>query len=139
LNLSRTADHALRAVLYLAQQTPDRLVPSHEIAASLGAPANYMAKTLGALARADILEGVRGAVGGFRLRRSATEISVADVLHAVDEPRPRRVCLLGDRPCEPDDPCLVHARWTCLREEAERPYRETAVAELLEETDTHAD
>ncbi len=131
MNITRTADHALRAVLHLAQQDGSRLVPAHEVAETLGAPANYMAKTLGALARAGILEGMRGAVGGFRLARRADELTVADVLDAVDEPRPRTMCLLGDRPCDLEHPCAVHARWTDLRARADRPYRDTSIAALL--------
>lgn len=131
MNISRTADHALRAVLHLAQEDPDAWIPAHRIADALGAPSNYLAKTLGSLARAGVVEGMRGAVGGFRLARPADRLAVAEVLDAVDAPEDRRVCLLGDRLCERGDPCGAHVLWTTLQRRAQEPFRSTTVAELL--------
>lgn len=130
--LSRTADHALRAVLFLAQREGKGPVPTDRIAEALGAPANYLAKTLNGLAAAGVVEGLRGPAGGFRLLVPPAELTLARVIEAFDEPHARRVCLLGDRPCTDDDPCGAHQCWVAIREHARAPLRENTVQDLLE-------
>lgn len=129
--LSRTADHALRAVLYLASHEAEGPVPAGRIAEALGAPPNYMAKTLQALARAGVVQGLRGPAGGFRLRVPAGELSLMRVIESFDEPARRTACLMGDRTCDDASPCAAHVSWTSIVEHAREPLRRTTVAELL--------
>ncbi|HKJ02351.1 MAG TPA: Rrf2 family transcriptional regulator, partial [Longimicrobiales bacterium] len=69
--------------------------------------------------------------GGFRLRRPAHLISTAEVVEAVDEGSPVATCLLGDRPCDPADPCPAHAKWAALRDLVLKPMVDTTIADLL--------
>lgn len=131
MHLSKTADHALRAVLYLAQHEDEGPLPAERIAEALGAPANYLSKTLHQLARASIVRGYRGPKGGFRLAVPAEELSLARVIEPFDDLSRRKVCLLGDRPCTDQDPCAVHVAWTSIVGNARRPLRETTVADLM--------
>lgn len=131
--LSQTSEHAIRAVLYLAQQAPGEPVPADRIARALGAPGNYLGKTLQLLARRGLLASARGPAGGFRLLRGAGDIALADVVAAVDEgPRPQAVCLLGNRPCRAASPCAAHARWSAVQAELWAPLHGTTIADLLE-------
>ncbi|HYH78727.1 MAG TPA: Rrf2 family transcriptional regulator [Longimicrobium sp.] len=131
--LNQTSEHAIRAVLYLAQQAPGEPVPADRIAQALGAPANYLGKTLRQLARRGLLASTRGAAGGFRLLRRPGEIALADVVEAVsDGPRPRATCLLGNRPCLAARPCAAHARWSTVQDDLWSPLRRTTLADLLE-------
>ena len=132
MQLSKTADHALRAILYLARHGSEGPVPAEAVARGLGAPRNYMSKTLHALARAGLVEGLRGPAGGFRLAVPAGELSLARVVEAFDDHSGRTVCLMGDRPCSQRDPCEVHGCWTALQRNARQPFRGTSVADLLE-------
>lgn len=133
--LSQTAEHALRAALYLAQWGRSEPVPADRIAAALGAPRNYMGKTLHALAKAGLVDGVRGPAGGYRLTVDPHRLSVAALVAALEEPAPRSVCLLGDRPCDSDHPCRAHRRWTALEEGTRRLLQQTTLADLLGEGD----
>ena len=85
--LSQTSEHAIRALLFLAQRPGGEAVPAARIAAALGAPANYLAKTLNALARRGLIASTRGPAGGFRLRRPADRITLAEVDGAFGEVR----------------------------------------------------
>lgn len=129
--LSRTADHALRAVLFLAQREGEGPVPAARIAEALGAPANYMSKTLQSLARTGVVEGLRGPTGGFRLSVPAAELTVMRVVEAFDEQERRSRCLLGDRPCDDDAPCAAHVSWTAIVAASRGPLLRTTVADLL--------
>ncbi|HEU0302448.1 MAG TPA: Rrf2 family transcriptional regulator [Longimicrobium sp.] len=130
--LSQTAEHAIRAVLFLAQQPRGEPVPADRIARALGAPANYLGKTLQLLARRGLLASTRGPAGGFRLLRDGDEIALADVVNAVDDtPRAAGVCLLGNRPCQSVAPCAAHSRWSEVQHALWAPLRHTTIADLI--------
>jgi Rrf2 family protein len=131
--LSQTAEYALRAVIYLARQGPGATVRAETIANALGAPVNYMSKTLYALAKAGLVEGMRGPTGGFRLKVDPETVSVAQVVNTFDERARTPICLLGDRPCTSANPCLAHFRWLAVTEAMKAPLRDTMLADLLDE------
>ena len=130
--LSQTSEHAIRAVLYLARQPKAEPVPADRIAQALGAPANYLGKTLNPLAKRGFLASSRGPAGGFRLLAAPEEVALADVVAAVsEEARPSAVCLLGNGPCRAARPCAAHARWSVVQAELRAPLRGTTIADLL--------
>lgn len=63
---------------------PDELVSTAQLAEVTLVPMNYLAKVLQSLAKADLISGRRGVGGGYRLARPATEISMLDVINAID-------------------------------------------------------
>ncbi|HEX8907182.1 MAG TPA: Rrf2 family transcriptional regulator [Longimicrobiaceae bacterium] len=127
--LSSTADYALRAILLLARH--EGAMNADEVARATGAPRNYMAKTLNALAKAGIVSSARGPRGGFTLACAPESLTIARVIDCFDEPRPQRRCLLGAAPCDPAHPCAAHGRWTEIRNARRTPLAHTTVAELL--------
>lgn len=129
--LSCTADYALRAILLLARTGSDRPLRADEIADATGAPRNYLAKTLNALAKAGLLTSARGPRGGFALATPAHELTLAQVVDCFDEPHPQRRCMLGATPCDPAHPCAAHLRWTAITAARRSPLATTTVAELL--------
>lgn len=137
--LSQTAEHAMRAVLYLAQRAPGEAVPAEAIAEALDAPRSYLSKTLAALARQGIVSSMRGPTGGFRLAVAPERLTVEEVVRAFDEPRARAACLLGGKPCRDDAPCAAHYRWKAVTEDAREPLRRTTVADLLGTTTSGVD
>lgn len=129
--LSATADHALRAVLFLAQQEGGRVTSADDIADAIGAPRNYLSKTLNALTKAGITTSVSGRRGGFTLALTPAELTLHRLVSVFDAPPASRRCLLGDRPCSPEHPCAAHQRWMEIDRAAEAGLRSTTVADLL--------
>jgi Rrf2 family transcriptional regulator, iron-sulfur cluster assembly transcription factor len=130
--LNSSADYALRAVLFLARHAPNGGQSRVEaIAAATGVPRNYLGKVLHALARARVVTSVRGPRGGFRLAKGPCELTVADVTDPFQQISDRAVCLLGNRPCDPDRPCDAHLRWRRMAQPVERFLHETTIAELV--------
>jgi Rrf2 family iron-sulfur cluster assembly transcriptional regulator len=127
--LSATADHAVRALLVLARAR--RVMRADEIATATGAPQNYMAKTLNALARAGIVSSARGPAGGFTLALPAASIPLARVVDLFDTRRTRTRCMLGNAPCDPANPCAAHDRWTRVLRARREPLLSTTVADLV--------
>jgi Rrf2 family protein len=136
MTLSQTAEHALRAVLFLARQPEGTRVAAEAIADALDAPRNYMAKTLGLLAREGLITGARGPTGGFRLERSPGDLTLAEVVRAFEEPSSRSTaCLEGGRQCDGSAPCSAHHRWAEVRRLARAPMEQTVIADLLGDPD----
>ena len=81
--LSQTTEYALRAMSCLAYM-PKELVSTAQLAEVTLVPMNYLAKVLQLLAKADLISGRRGVGGGYRLKRPATEITLLDVINAID-------------------------------------------------------
>lgn len=129
--LSATADHALRAVLFLAQQEERRVTSADDIADAIGAPRNYLSKTLNALTKAGITTSVAGRRGGFTLAVTPADLTLHRLISVFDaEPTSRR-CLLGNRACAPEHPCAAHQRWMEIDRAADARLRSTTVADLL--------
>lgn len=129
--ISSTADYALRAVLVLARNADGRPVAADEIARATGAPRNYLAKTLNALAKAGIVNSARGPQGGFSLAIAADMLSLARVIDCFDEPRAHLRCLLGSAACDPLHPCSAHEQWAAIRSARRTPLATTTIADLL--------
>lgn len=132
--LSQTAEYAVRAALYLGHpERYGRAIPADVIAAALGAPANYMSKTLNQLARAGIVEGLRGPTGGFRLKVAPGRLTVARIVETFDRASPKPMCLLGDRLCDNRRPCEAHHQWTAMTQAMQEPMARMTLAQLLQD------
>jgi Rrf2 family protein len=119
-------------MLYLARRREAGFIPASTVASALGTPPNYTSKTLRQLARKGLLRSERGPSGGFLLAGSPHRLSVSAVLDAVDEVAERPgVCLLGDRPCDADQPCSAHATWTALHDGARELFDTALLADFL--------
>jgi Rrf2 family protein len=87
MRISAKADYAVRAAVELAGASDgDRPVKAERIATAQGIPLNFLENILGELRHAGIVRSQRGAEGGFRLAKPPEEISVADVIRAVEGP-----------------------------------------------------
>ena len=128
--LSQTAEYALRAVLYLAEQPHGRPVRVDEIGDALGIPANYLSKTLAALVRSRVLGSLRGPHGGFRLVVAPEDLPLMHVVAPFDDIGARRHCLLGNAECSDHASCSAHRAWKETSEQVERFFRSTTVADI---------
>ena len=86
MKLTRASSYALHAVAYMAQQKSDRPVASHKIAQERGIPERFLLKVLKPLVSARVLTSIKGPNGGYKLARPATDISVLEIVEAVDGP-----------------------------------------------------
>ena len=127
--LSQTVEYALRASLYIARRHPQPMRVS-DIAAAVDAPRGYLAKILGDLARAGVLESSRGPAGGFRLKDPPDQLALSDVVSAIDGREARR-CLLGHGKCGENPTCTAHTRWAPIANDMDAFFGKTTLADLL--------
>lgn len=86
MRISAKADYAVRAAVELAAADDDKPVKAERIATSQGIPLNFLENILGELRHAGIVRSQRGAEGGFRLAKPADQLTIADVIRAVEGP-----------------------------------------------------
>jgi Rrf2 family protein len=86
MKLTRASSYALHAVAFMAAQKHDRPIASHLIAQARGIPERFLLKVLKPLVQARVLLSIKGPNGGYRLARPASEISMLEILEAVDGP-----------------------------------------------------
>lgn len=129
--LSQTTEYALRLVVHLAGKdgAPATIA---ELTQATRIPAGYLAKVLRQLARAGLVRSQRGPRGGSVLARSAAELTVLDVVQAVDPLERITVCPLGLR-THGVNLCPLHRRLDAAIAAVERAFAESSLAELLTE------
>jgi Rrf2 family protein len=86
MKLTRAASYAIHALVYMAGQKHNRPVASHHIAHARGIPERFLLKVLKPLVSARVLLSIKGPNGGYRLARPASNITLLEVLEAVDGP-----------------------------------------------------
>ena len=95
MRVSAKSDYALRALIEIAGRTNGTLVSAEEIGRRQAIPHGFLQAILADLRRASVVVSQRGQSGGWRLARPATEVTIADVIRAVDGPL---VSVYGLRP-----------------------------------------
>ena len=126
---SRTAEYALRAVVFLAEGSETRYT-TQAIAHTTQIPPGYLSKVLNSLARAGVLTAQRGLYGGFILSRSPTQISVLEVIQAVD-PLKRIVKCPLNLEAHKDQLCPLHSRLDASIAMIQADLERSSIADLL--------
>lgn len=129
---SQTQEYALRAVVWLAQRNDNAPVGHLLIADETAVPASYLSKVLQALVKAEILSSQRGVGGGFTLVRVPSELSVLEVVNAVDPVRRITTCPLGLK-THRRALCPMHARMDHALGLVEDALGKSKISELLSE------
>jgi Rrf2 family nitric oxide-sensitive transcriptional repressor len=128
--ISQTVEYALRAVVALAYHH-DTPMTGQEIAAMTRVPAPYLLKLMQQLVRAGLVHSQRGRGGGFTLTRSPAEVTIWDIVQAVDALERIRACPLGIQ--GHGQLCALHQRLDEAIEQVEAAFRRSTLAELLAE------
>jgi Rrf2 family protein len=96
MKLTRASSYALHAVAFMAAQKHDRPVASHNIAQARNIPERFLLKVLKPLVSARVLLSIKGPNGGYRLAKPAGDITMLEILEAVDGPIRGQAPLIED-------------------------------------------
>jgi Rrf2 family protein len=107
LRLSKKADYALIAMKHLATRSDSASASAREIAEGYDIPVELMAKVLQRLARRGLVTSHQGTRGGYRLSRPTAQISVADIIQAIDGPLTVTACSTEEDQCGQYAKCTV--------------------------------
>ncbi len=129
LEITRKADLATRALLVLAAE--DRRLKASELAARLGTTAGFLPQVLGPLVERGWVGSEPGPTGGYRLEADPRQLSVLEVVEAVDGPTETGRCVLEhQRSCGTDGACALHAAWARARTGLVEELQATRLADL---------
>jgi Rrf2 family protein len=125
MQITRQADYAVRAVLYLTSLGPNQRAATSTVAQNKRIPPSFLAKIISQLSIAGLLHTSRGARGGVSLARDPKEISLLDVVEAIDGPILLNDCVGGASTCTFVDECPLHPIWCEAQEKLVIRLRET--------------
>ena len=113
LRISKLADYGTVVMVYLAKRS-QILCNARDIALHTHLAVPTVSKLLKRLTAAGLLSSVRGVAGGYRLQRSASQISVTEIIYALDEYRGLTECSLQPNECSLRGFCHVQGNWQLI-------------------------
>ena len=111
MQLTRAADYAVRVLIYLAGQPAHTRSSRAGLAAAAECPEQFLSKVLQSLTRAGLVVSHRGNTGGFELPVSRQDVSLLEVVEAIEGPVRLNLCLTSDHSCSRQGGCPAHTVW----------------------------
>ena len=127
--------YALRAMVDIGLHQDRGPVQRQEIADRQEISANYVAQIFRKLSADQLVIGVKGPGGGYRLARSAEKIRASDIIRAIEGPFALVHCVLEDdqTPCTRTEKCVTHRLWTKLSQTMETHLKSVTLSDLMDE------
>jgi len=132
MKLTSKGRYAVTAMLDVAIHAADGPVPLADISERQGISLSYLEQLFSRLRKHGLVHSIRGPGGGYRLGCCSAQISVADVINAVDESINATKCG-GKGDCQDGQQCLTHSLWTDLSKRIEEFLKNISLAELVEQ------
>lgn len=130
---SRQCEYAIQGVLYLALKPQGEMTSIKELTKRLDIPYHFLAKILQRLATTGLLTSAKGPTGGFSLGKPAKDITLFDIVEAIDGSDFMDKCVLGFPECSGRNPCSVHSTWGGLRDQIYEMLVSKNIAEMARE------
>lgn len=134
MNINQATDYGFRAVLFLSLQPSGEMVEAQTIADSQVVPMRFLLKIMPSLIKAGIVRSQRGVGGGYALARNPQDITLLDVLEAVEGPIYLNRCLINEDLCSKQGPpgCNVHKALAEIQQRLSRDFDSYTFADLTE-------
>lgn len=131
LRLTLAACHGLRAMVYVASRSKEARVVRDEIAREQEIPAAFAAKILRRLVAAGLLRSHRGVNGGFNLARPSAQISLLEIVEALDGPAFVTECASSPENCPLGDHCPAPPVWSSVQAQISHVLGDTDLKQLV--------
>jgi FeS assembly SUF system regulator len=130
LRVTKLTDYATVVLTALAAQ-PDRVLSAAGLAEQAGLETPTVSKLLKPLAQAGIVEAFRGANGGYRLARAAADISLIEIVEAIEGPLAMTECSIHAGACGIEHSCNVRGNWRRINDVVADALRGVTLAQML--------
>lgn len=132
---SKACEYGIRAIIHIAYQSQkDKRVSLKDVAVAIDSPVAFTAKILQALAKDDLIVSVKGARGGYEIKKDQSiETTLFSVVSSIDGDQIFNKCGIGLKNCNSNKPCPVHFQFKALREELAKMLQSTTIVELAKE------
>ncbi len=129
MNFSKTTAYSIR-ILTLLAQNKGKVVSVKTLHQQLELPFKYITKLMTALSKKGLVKAIRGREGGFLLAREANDISIFNIVEAVEGTNEKQTCSLLFNECSDDKPCSIHFFIHDLKKQFRQRLVETKLDEL---------
>lgn len=129
--LGKLTDYGTVVMTALAAR-PDALRNAHDLAAETHVAAPTVSKLLKQLVKSGLIESIRGAHGGYRLARKPEQITVADVVSALEGPIALTQCAVHDGGCSIESHCGVRGNWRLINTAIRQALESVTLAQMAE-------
>ena len=134
MQITRQADYAVRAVLHLARMNGNQRAATSQVAKEQHIPPSFLAKIISQLSIAGLLHTSRGARGGVTMAREPKDVSLLEVIEAIDGPIMLNECVGENSICTFEDDCPLRPVWCEAQEELVNRLKNTNFQQLLEQS-----
>ena len=132
MEISRRADYGVRVIIDLAALPKDGRVSTSEIADRQNIPGPFLAKIISQLSLSGLVSTYRGSGGGVSLTRPASEISLLQVIEALDGPLQLNRCAIEPEACPRTGHCPAHQIWARAQKDLTKLLGGTTFGDLVE-------
>lgn len=130
MKFGRESEYGLKGLLFLAQQPSERILPLFEIAKASRLPQSFLAKIFQKFVQHRLVKSFRGAVRGYALARPPREISIRELLEAIEGPGLFDRCIFWNDQCGDTDPCPLHDGWKKVKPQFLEFLKQTTLEDL---------
>ena len=136
MQLTQAADYAVRAMIHLAGLPQATRVTLPDLASAIGSPAQFLSKVLQQMVKARLVVSQRGGGGGFQLAVDPEQVSLFQVVEAIEGPTALNRCLIAGHSCNRQSWCAAHFAWMEAQEAMVRVLQSASIARLVRESAT---
>lgn len=130
MQITRQADYATRAILYLARAGNGERIATSQVAKEQKIPPSFLAKIISQLSVAGLLHTSRGAHGGISLARKPEQITLLEVIEAIDGPIQLNMCIEKHGACIFEENCSLQPVWSNAQSELVSRLKDTNFGQL---------
>ena len=138
MQFTKAEEYGIHGVIYLAERNDSAVTPLSEISEAKDIPEKFLAKIFQSLSRAGIVRSHRGVRGGVPLAKAPAEITVKEVLEAIQGPYHLSKCIKDDQICERSELCALRQLLRAAEERLVSVFEEHTIADLMSTAKTRA-
>jgi Rrf2 family protein len=131
MQITRSEEYGLRGLVFLAKQPPQKVTLVSEVSNKQKIPGTFLAKIFQRLTKAGLLRSIRGAKGGFVLGKPPNEITIKEIIEAIEGPIALNRCLLKKGECEEEKICPLQSVWEEVQQRFIDILDNTTIEDLL--------
>lgn len=131
---SNRCELAIQTMLYLSSEGEEKLIAVQEIAERMDIPRQFAAKVMQELVAAKLAISQKGKNGGFTLAKPAREITIIEIIKAIDGSDIFSKCVLGFPGCSLNEPCPIHIEWGKIRLDLKTTFTKYSLNDLKDMT-----
>ena len=132
MKVTRASDYAIRALVHMAHKPAGTTFMRSELAQECDIPDSFLGKILQNLAKSEILSSERGKKGGFKVAKQPSEITVYDVISAIEGEISLNKCIFDEEFCTLVHSCTAHNMWTDIQEQLVEMLKSYTLAKLTD-------